>query len=239
MCDARRIREDDGRPVVCLGLLEGLEGLVAVVAESDAGDVHVSVAHAHEAHVLLVGALAAGRELGDRRGGRCLGGLAAGVRVDLGVQHQDVHVAVHGDHVVDAAVSDVVCPAVSADDPDRLVGEVVGEFIDLCQVLAVALCGVLGDERLCGVLCGDGLVVLGVVPELEGVSDGVLEVCGGLVAGEDLLGVCLESLAVRIDGEAHSETELRVVLEEGVCPCGAASALALGVWDGRECSGVD
>ena len=129
--DAGGVGEDDGRAIVRFGLLEGLQGLLAVIAEGDGGDIDVSVAHAHEAHVLLVGLLAAGGELGDGRGRGGLGGLSAGVGIDFRVEDEDVDVAVLGDDVVDAAVADVVGPAVTTDDPDGFVGEEVGQFVDL------------------------------------------------------------------------------------------------------------
>ncbi len=52
--------------------------------------------------------------------------LAAGVRIDLGVEHQDVDVAAGGQHVVQAAEADVVGPAVAADDPDAPADQGVG-----------------------------------------------------------------------------------------------------------------
>ena len=60
---------------------------------------------------------------------RGLRGLAPGVRVDLRVEDQDVHVAFHGENVVESAVADVVGPAVSTDEPDALADEVVGDGI--------------------------------------------------------------------------------------------------------------
>ncbi len=97
------------------------------------GDIDVPVAHAHEAEVLLGVALAAAGELGHRpdRGG--LGGLAARVGVELGVEDQDVDVAAGGHHVVEAAEADVVGPAVAADDPDALVDEIVLQLLDFGQ----------------------------------------------------------------------------------------------------------
>ena len=71
--------------------------------------------------------LPADRELGRGAERRRLGLLAAGVRVDLGVEHEDVHVVGQREHVVEAAEADVVGPAVAADDPDGLLHEVVGE----------------------------------------------------------------------------------------------------------------
>ena len=58
--------------------------------------------------------------------GRRLRHLAAGVGIDLGVEHQDVDVAARCEHVIEPAVADVVGPAVAADDPDALLDQVVG-----------------------------------------------------------------------------------------------------------------
>ena len=53
--------------------------------------------------------------------------LAAGVRVDLGIEDEDVDVAAQREHVVEPAEADVVRPAVTPDDPDALRDERVGE----------------------------------------------------------------------------------------------------------------
>ena len=66
-------------------------------------------------------------KLGDAAARRGLRRLAAGIRVDLGVEHEHVHVPARRQHVVEAAVADVVRPAVAADDPDALADQVIGE----------------------------------------------------------------------------------------------------------------
>ena len=53
-----------------------------------------------------------------------LGSLAAGVGVHLGVEDQDVHILAGGQDVVHAAEADVVGPAVAAEDPHGLLGQV-------------------------------------------------------------------------------------------------------------------
>jgi hypothetical protein len=75
------------------------------------------------ARLLLLG-LAGSSELGDLAEVRGLGGLAAGVGVDLGVEHEDVDVVVLREDVVKAAEADVVGPAVAAEDPEGLLGQV-------------------------------------------------------------------------------------------------------------------
>ena len=72
-------------------------------------------------------ALAGRREARHGAARRRLRRLAAGVRVDLGIEHEHVDVLVGRQHVIEAAVADVVGPAVAADDPHRLLHEVVGD----------------------------------------------------------------------------------------------------------------
>ena len=49
-----------------------------------------------------------------------------GVRVHLGVEHEDVHVAARRQHVVEPAEADVVGPAVAPDDPHAIADQRVG-----------------------------------------------------------------------------------------------------------------
>src|SRR5205085_422101 len=62
-------------------------------------------------------------ELGDgaARGG--FGCLASGIGVDLGIEDEDVDIAATGEHVIEAAIADIVGPAIAADDPDALFDE--------------------------------------------------------------------------------------------------------------------
>ena len=59
------------------------------------------------------------------RGGR-FRGLAPRVRIDLGVQHEDVHVAAGSEDVVQPAEADVVGPAVAPEAPNAPADEVAG-----------------------------------------------------------------------------------------------------------------
>ena len=54
-----------------------------------------------------------------------LGGLAAGVGVNLGVKDHDIHVFAGSEHVVQTAETDIIGPAVAAEDPDGLLGQVL------------------------------------------------------------------------------------------------------------------
>ena len=124
MVDAGRVTDDDGRTLVGLSLLDGLDQLIGIGAHGALGHIDVIVGHHQHAKVFLLGLLAAGLELGNSTHRRGLGGLAAGVGVDLGVHQQDIHVLAHGEHVIQTAVADIVGPAVAAVHPHGLLGEI-------------------------------------------------------------------------------------------------------------------
>ena len=239
--DARSVGEDDGRAVVGFRFLEGLERLVAVGTHGDGRDVDVAVAHHHQAQVLLAHAHAGVGELGDSadRGG--LGGLTAGIGVDLGVHDQNVHVLAAGEDVVQATVADVVGPAVTTEDPDGLVDEVVGEFEDLVEAALGAVANVAGEscfeERLHGTLGGDGVGTLA-VPQAHAGLDRGLQV-GVEIAGKDLLDRVLEERAVAFHGQAEAHAVFGVVLEEAVAPGRAVAFAAGAVGDRRKGAAVD
>ena len=121
---AGRVANDEGRTLVGLCLLDGLERLSGVRAHGDLCHVHVAVAHRDLGEGLLLGALAGSGELGHLADVRGLGSLAAGIGVHLGVEDEDVDIVVGRQDVIQAAEADVVRPAVAAEDPEGLLGEV-------------------------------------------------------------------------------------------------------------------
>ena len=126
------------RPVEGFRLQERLDGVHVAGAHGHARHVDAAVAHRHHGQVLLADRFAAGGELGDRAARRGFGCLAAGVRVDFGIEHQNVHVAAAGQHVVQAAVADVVGPAVAAQDPDALLDQRVGHRQQVARFAAAS-----------------------------------------------------------------------------------------------------
>ena len=134
--DAGRVGDDQRRARPGLGLQQGLDGLHVAGPDGHLGHIDVAVGHGQHAQVLLGGLLAAGGELGHRPPRGRLGRLAAGVGVDLGVQHQQVHVLAGGQHGVHPARADVIGPAVPADDPDAAPDQLAGQPLQLPGVPA-------------------------------------------------------------------------------------------------------
>ncbi len=223
------VSDDEGRALVSLGLGDSLEGLDLVCAHCDLCNVDVTVGHSDLGERLGLDFLTGSRELSDLTDVGSLGGLSAGVGVNLGVEDEDVDVLTGGENMVDAAEADVVCPTVAAEDPDGLLVEVILLCEDLLgSVAACAVCLDDGEKTLCGLL-----VVVAVVIGGEVILSGLLELVALSVLSncfDALLQVVTDLLLAEVDAEAV----LSVILEEGVCPCGTLAFLVDGV--GRSCS---
>ena len=85
--DAMAVGDNERRTVVGFGLEEGFERMLVLCAHRDAGHVDVAVSHRHQAKVLLRRGLAARGELRDRTARGRFRHLAAGVGVDLRIEH--------------------------------------------------------------------------------------------------------------------------------------------------------
>ena len=230
--DAVAVADQKGRPIVGLGFEEGLDGLHIVGAEGDAGHVDAAVAHGHQGQVLLGTGLAAEGELGDRAERSGLGHLAAGVGVNLGVEHQDVDVLTGSEHVIEAAVADIVGPTIAADGPDALLDEHVGHGQQVAG-FGVRDALQLGLEgRHAGALLFDALLA-----GLIGVKEGGGEIVAD--GGSQALSQFLSEGVLVVDGQAHAESELGVILEQGVGPGGTAALGVHRVRRGGQIASVD
>ena len=125
---------------------------------------------------------------------------------------------VRGQHVVHAAVTDVIGPAVAAEDPDGLLGQQVLVGEDELAAFAALLLGMgfqRGNQLFAG-LAGAFRVVHVLEPFL-GRGHHVFNLADLGHLGDDFsqLGAALGR------GEVHAEAELRVVLEQAVGPGGS------------------
>ncbi len=178
-------------------------------------------------------ALPAAANLADGAERRRLRRLAAGVRVDLGVEHQDVDVAPVGQHVIEAAVADVVGPAVAADEPDALLHQVVGERFE-----AACLGGVQSrPARPRSATTRSRWAAMPGLVRLVGVENRRRQAVAEL--RRDVLDEAARGRDVRVERQAEAEAELGVVLEQRVRP-GRAAAVAVGrVGRRRQVAAVD
>ena len=204
------------RPVVRLGFQERLHGLRVVAAHGDVGHIGPAIVHGHHGDVFLRSALAAGGKLRHRAQRRGLRHLPAGIGVHLGVEQQDVDVGGGGQHVVEAAVADVVAPSVAADDPHALLDQFVGNRQQVARGRRICFPPASPSApsparaaRRCLPRWTDRRQNL----NRELLADGRSQ------ALDQFLGV----FVLLVDGQAHAHAELGVVFEQRVRPGRAAA----------------
>ena len=129
--------------------------------------------------------------------------------------------------MVKSAVTDIVSPAVAAEDPLALLGEVVLS----CENLAndAVLCRALLKSAY--QLLGSSCVCLAVVLSSEILVDECLSVIMSDLAC--FLQLLLNSLSQSVLSQEHTVTELCVILEQGVSPSRTLAFLVGGVRSGR------
>ena len=127
MRDAVAVGDDQRGARISLRLAECLQRLLRIGAHRHLRHIDVAIGNRLQCQVLARHALAGGGEFRDRAERRRLRCLTAGVGIDLGVEHQNIDVALARQHVVEPAIADVIGPAVAADDPDAAAHQVVDD----------------------------------------------------------------------------------------------------------------
>ena len=112
-------------------------------------NIHIAVGHCDLGEGFGLYLLASRRKLCDLTDVGGLGGLTAGVGVNLGVEYEDIHILSGGKHMVNAAEADVEGPAVAAEYPAALLVEVALIVENRLAGLAAAVVRLeCSDERL-------------------------------------------------------------------------------------------
>ena len=115
--DTRCVCDDEGRSFVSFSFLQCFYGLLRICTHSDLSYVYISISHSDLSKVFLLDFLTGCCELSNCSDRCSLGGLSTGVGVNFGIEYHDVYVFAGSEYVVNAAVTDIICPAVSTEDP--------------------------------------------------------------------------------------------------------------------------
>ena len=213
----------------------GLHQLAGIGAHGDGSHVHVGISHHQATQVLFCGALTAVGKFGGGAYRRSLGGLSAGVGVHLGIHHEYVDVLTGGHYVIQAAVADVIGPAVAAEEPNHLFAQLVLVQKDVFRQSF----GIAGQVRFFqSGNQGAGVRVVG-VQVIKGGQPGVdsrFHLCTGNHGQKDL-GLKLYLVPALFYRQHHAKAVLRLVFKQRPVESGPPSLFVFGVGQGRECSG--
>ena len=117
MGDTRAVGDDDRDAGITFGIEESLQRMRILGAISHLGNEDVFVIHRNPRQIFFTIRLAAGSKFSDCAARRRLGILAAGIGINLSIEHQNIDVFASRQHMVKATETNVVSPAVTANDP--------------------------------------------------------------------------------------------------------------------------
>ena len=117
MVDTKCISDNKGRTRIAFCFHDCLYALVVVCTLCDLCNVYVTIAHCDCRKVFLLYFLTCCRELCDCAGRGSLGGLTTGIGVNFGIEYHDVDILCACKYVVNAAETDIICPAVTTENP--------------------------------------------------------------------------------------------------------------------------
>jgi len=216
--DTGSVADDERRTMISFSFFDDLEVLSLACTHSYLGNVDVAVALGDHTEVFLADLLTAGSELGNSTCGGSLRGLSTSVGVNLGVNNNDVYIFAGSEYVVETTESDVVTPAVAAEDPLALLDH---ELLELDELLAdVAAASFHHRNELVGDLFG----LEGVLAVVDPLGEEGLHLSGAAAALEAFAHNALDAVAHLAGSGSHTEAELGVVLEQRVSPSGTEAA---------------
>ena len=150
MVDTWCISNDQGWSRISLSLSDCFNGLVEVSTHCDLSYIDISICHSHSCKVFLLCLFSTCCELCCSTGLCSLGGLSTCIRINLCIKYHDIDILLACKHMVNTAVSDIVSPSVSSEDPLGLLSQEIFVLQNICLILAVTVtCFQSSNQLVC------------------------------------------------------------------------------------------
>ena len=196
--------------MIRFGFADGFQRLLLVGAHGNLGNVYIAIGHGHEAQVFLADPLAGRGKFGNSCRRRRFGRLATRVGIDFRIEDEDVDIFPCCQYMVEAAVADIIGPAVAAEDPVAAFDEEIPFVVEVLQDRILPFMNFQKSCETVGTLPRPRAFSLVVEPVFQGIFDigrDIFMECGFCQAG------CMT--AVVFSPQEHAEAILGIVFKEG------------------------
>jgi len=129
--DTGRIGDDQGRSRVCFCFFDCIQELGLVRTDGHLRYINISIREHHCPQVFFPYPFPCGGELGHGAHRGSFGRLSAGIGIDFRIENQNVDILSGCHDVVKSAVTNIIGPSVSSEDPDGFLDEVLFQIQDL------------------------------------------------------------------------------------------------------------
>ena len=225
--DAGGISDDQRRSGICFGFCNGFQCLLIVCTHGNLGHVNITVCHGDLSQVFLFHYFTCSGKLCHLSGLGSLGGLAAGIGINFGVEYQDIDVFTAGNDVIQAAVTDIIGPAVAAEHPHGGLHQHIFHVIQsgYIRFFTAGRVVIQSSFQFCnqglGSLAGSGAVILSFQPCLGSFHQAYRSIFTAHNGG----GQFHSLVAAMLNSHVHAVAEFGVVFKQGVFPSRALAFL--------------
>ena len=212
--NARCITDNKGRAGISFRFLQGLHKLILIGAHSDLSYIYITVCRFHKAEVFFLRLLARCCELCYSCRRRCLRSLTARIGIYFRIEYEDVNVFVHSQDMVKTAVTDIVSPTVSAEEPLTAFYKELLHLINTFQFNMAVFFSFQKCRNLFSPFARAFAYSHLFFPFKESVFQGRTCSCGF----QSFFYIRSKEFAFRFFSNQHAETVFGIVFEKGCCP---------------------
>ena len=227
MCYTRSITYNEWWTRISLSLSYGLNTLVVISTHSYHSYIDVSITHSYLSKILLSYFLTACSKLCNSTGRSRLRSLSACIWVNLCIEYKYIYISVRCKYVVKTAVTDIVSPTVSTEDPLALLSGKVSISYDVVFLLSLytASWKCLNHSSCC-------LSILAwVLSCIKILLNNFLSISIYLI--HKLLSTVNNSHSKSLCSKCHTVAILSIILEKWVSPGRTSTSLVNCIWVSR------
>ena len=206
--------------MVAFSFQQSFYQLVLVCAHCNLCNVNVAIAHSHHTQVFFLNSLTGSSELSNCTSRSSFGSLTACVGVNFCIEYQNVYIFAGSQYVVQTAVTDIVSPAVTTEDPLRFFNQLIFVFQYVGNdVLSFCICASIAFQcSYQSVGCFSGFFTIE-----HCFNPSINNTCNGSVDCFQVFQFFFQTVSHLFNSGSHTQTIFCVVFEQGVSPSGTTA----------------
>ena len=227
MIDAGGIGNNERRSRVLFRFFQSTDQLIGIGTHGDLCHVYVIVSHGNTAKVFLCRGFSGIGKLCDCTDGSGFGRLSARVGINFRIHNNDIDIDSGSEDMIQSAVADIVCPAVTAVHPHALFHQRIRSVFQELDIFIIFPGSCQGAfDRF-----GNGPCLLRIVTLLKPLHQCIFQ---GLIRRvlDDCPGMGLGLRAHLFYAQTHSQTVFRIVFKQRVGWGRTAAGLHLCIREG-------
>ena len=139
MTDTWRVSDNKRWTFIAFSFFQSLEELALIGSHSHLCYINITISRSNHPQIFLANALTCSCKLGNGSYRRRFRRLSTGIGVHFSIKNKHIDILPHCQYVIKSSETDIVCPTITAKNPDRFFHEITFEFEQFFGSLALIL----------------------------------------------------------------------------------------------------